>query len=236
MPVENVCAVYYFARARGRVARGEAKVRCPECAAEVSALREFCPHCGTSLHRDARDVRGPSTERSEEELKRNRKTVLIAGAALLLALGVMGKGSWFMTRIDLGGDESRRAPAVVQAEQFFQAYRQDPHKADKLYRHREMVVTGEFLRIAPDGSGDPDLRLKTSDPEAPLGVDLIRASQGQATELKPGQIITVSCERVGRTGEERWLRNCAIQTVRDTAAPAAAPAPAAPAKDAKTGG
>jgi hypothetical protein len=115
---------------------------------------------------------------------------------------------------------------VVEAQQLFQAYRDDADAADEEYGDREIVATGEFLRIAPDGRGDPDLRLKTSDPAAPLGIDLIRASHGQATQLRPGQTITVSCAGVGRTGEERWLRNCAIQTVKEgSAGPAASPAP-----------
>jgi hypothetical protein len=111
---------------------------------------------------------------------------------------------------------------VVQAEQFFQAYRRNPRAANGEFRHREMVVTGEFVRVAPDANGDPDLRLKTSDPDAPLGIDLIRASHRQAAQLRPGQVVTVSCERVDRTGEEHWLRNCAIQTVR-AASPSASP-------------
>ena len=40
------------------------------------------------------------------------------------------------------------------------------------FADREMVVTGEFLRIVPDGYGSLDMRLKTSNPEAPLGIDL----------------------------------------------------------------
>ena len=69
-----------------------------------------------------------------------------------------------------------------------------------------------------------------TDPEAPLGIDLIRASHEQAMQLRPGQTVTVSCQRVNRTGEERWLQNCAIQTVEgsgDSASPASpADAPA----------
>jgi hypothetical protein len=193
----------------------------------VSPHREYCPQCGTPIHRTRREGRsGRPIAGSEDELKSNRKKVLIAGAAILLALGVMGKISWFGAKFDFGSHERPRGAAVVQAEQFFQAYRNDAHAAEKLYRHRELVVTGEFLRIAPDGSGDPDLRFKTSDPQAPLGVDLIRASHEQAIQLRPGQIVTVDCERVGRTGAERWLRNCAIQAVKDGSASPAAPSPA----------
>ena len=70
-------------------------MRCPECAADVPPLREFCPKCGTPTDPGLRErlQRRPST-RPPEELKRNRKTVLIGAAALLLALGVAGKFSW----------------------------------------------------------------------------------------------------------------------------------------------
>ena len=201
-------------------------MRCPECAAEVSPLREYCPQCGTPIHRAPREGRpaGP-VPRSEEELKRNRRNVLVIGAAILLTVGVVGKISWFGPSIDIRSDERRRGPAVVKAEEVFQAYRRDARAADRQFRRREMVVTGEFLRITPDGQGDPDLRLKTTDPEAPLGIDLIRASHEQAMQLRPGQTVTVSCQRVNRTGEERWLQNCAIQTVEGSGAAASPSAP-----------
>ena len=203
------------------------ELHCPECAAEVPAYREFCPKCGAPIHRSRRErLSAQPGARSDEELKRNRRKVLVIGAAILLAMGIAGKVSWVGTSIEHESEDRPRGPAVVQAQQLFDAYRDDPRAADKLYRRREMVVTGQFVRIAPDGRGDPDLRLATSDPQAPLGIDLIRASHEQATQLRPGQTITVSCERVDRTRDERWLRNCAIQTVKETEATAPAPAPA----------
>jgi len=207
-------------------------VHCPECDAIVSPEREFCPACGTPI-RLGRRGRGPGgrrpTERSDEELKSNRKRVLIIGAAILFTLGIVSRGSWFGATIDHDSADRPRGPAVVEAQQLFQAYRDDPRAANRQYGHREMVVTGEFVRIAPDGNGDPDLRLKTSDPAAPLGIDMIRASHEQATQLRPGQIVTVSCARVDRTGDERWLRSCAIQSVSEArAVPAPPPVPAAP--------
>ncbi|WP_225421628.1 OB-fold putative lipoprotein [Sphingomonas parva] len=168
-------------------------------------------------------------------MKRNRARVLVIGAALLLAAGVVGKGDWFPIRINGDSHESResregpRGAAIVPVQQLIQAYRDDPDAADDLYRHREMVVTGPFVRIAPDGQGDPDLRLGTSDPAGQFGADLIRASHEQATRLRPGQVVTVGCQRIDRSGDERWLRNCAIQSVADVgaSAPPAAPAPPA---------
>ena len=210
-------------------------MHCPECDAIVSPEREFCPACGTPI-RLGRRGRGPSgrrpdgsgpTERSEEELRGNRKRVLVLGAALLFGLAIFGKLNFFSpTHIDIGSHDRPRGPAIVEAQQLFQAYRDDPRAADRQYGRREMVVTGEFVRIAPDGRGDPDLRLKTSDPAAPLGIDMIPASFDQATTLRPGQIVTVSCARVDRTGDERWLRSCAIQSVSEAhAVPAPPPVP-----------
>ncbi|HZC37838.1 MAG TPA: hypothetical protein VE221_04095, partial [Sphingomicrobium sp.] len=66
--------------------------------------------------------------------------------------------------------------------------------------------------------------------DAPLGVDLDRVSVDQATRLQPGQTVTVSCHRVARTGDERWLQDCAIQPTGEvSAAPATPPAATAPA-------
>ena len=82
-----------------------------------------------------------------------------------------------------------------------------------------MVVSGAFVRTVPDGYGSIDMRLKTSNPQAPLGVDLDRVSVEEATKLEPGQDVTVSCRRVSQTGEERWLQDCVIQPPAETGAP-----------------
>ena len=84
------------------------------------------------------------------------------------------------------------------------------------------------------------MRLKTSNPQAPLGVDLDRVSVEEATKLEPGQDVTVSCRRVSQTGEERWLQDCVIQPPGETgaapAAPRAPPPPPAPLPQAQGNG
>jgi hypothetical protein len=67
-------------------------VKCPECAADVNVLREFCPSCGAVLHRDSpsRQPAGPSG-RPGDQLNDNRKKLLIGGGAILLALAALGK-------------------------------------------------------------------------------------------------------------------------------------------------
>lgn len=160
-------------------------MRCPECAADVPLLREFCPKCGAATDPGLRDSlqRGPGGRqnpepgpagRSPEELKRNRKTVLIGAAALLLALGVAGKFSWpgHMVHFESRERHEAKGPVTIDADQLYQAYRDDPDGATRRFGGREMVVSGEFIRIVPDGWGSLDLRLKTSNPEKPLGIDV----------------------------------------------------------------
>jgi hypothetical protein len=206
-------------------------VRCPECAGEVSALREFCPHCGTPMHRSSVE-RGPGAPggRSDDELKHNRRNVLIIGAAVLAVAGITSRSAWFGATFHLGSHHRERGPVVIDAQQVYDAYRDDAHAAARRFRDREMVVSGEFVRIVPDGQGNPDLRLKTSDPDAPLGVDLAAISYEPAARLKPGQRVTVSCQRITGSGDDRWLQNCAIQNAAggQPAAPASSPAPTAP--------
>ena len=210
-------------------------MRCPECAGEVPPLREFCPHCGAPTH-PSRSERGPVAAggRSEEELKRNRRNVLVAVAALLAVAGLTSRASWFGATFNIGSHHRERGPVVIDAQQIYDAYRDDAHAAARRFRGREMVVTGEFVRIVPDGQGNPDLRLKTSDPEAPLGVDLAPISYDQSARLKPGQRVTVSCQRITGSGDDRWLQNCAIQNVAGGQAAAPAPPPAAAAPPAPT--
>ena len=206
-------------------AKGDGEVRCPECTAEVPAFREFCPQCGAATSRSRPGPDRPS-ERSDEELKRNRKTVLIIGAVLLVTAGIAGNGPWF-SNIHFDRDDRPRGPVTIEAAQLYDAYRDDAQAASKRFEGREMVVSGEFVRIVPDGNGNPDLRLKTSNPELPLGADLAQIAHAEAAQLKPGQTVTVSCQRITGSEDERWLQNCAIQAVKVVSPPAAPSAPPA---------
>jgi hypothetical protein len=150
-------------------------------------------------------------ERSPEELKRNRRTVLIIGAAIIFGTAALSPFSWLGFGVGSIEVPRHRAPVTIEAQQLYDAYRQNDRAANRRYRNREMVVSGEFVRIVPDGNGEPDLRLKTSDPERPLGADLFQVSHDAATRLRPGQRVTVSCRRMAGSREERWLQNCSIQ-------------------------
>jgi len=216
-------------------------VRCPGCGAEVSLLRDNCPHCGTrtdSVFRDPQP-RGRSG-RSPEELSRNRKTVLgIAGAVLVLAVAMgnfhpFGRHLSFSpgaVRIDTRSD-SQRQPVTIGAAQLFEAYHTDSQAADRRFGDRPMVVSGEFVRTVPDGYGSIDMRLKTSHPDLPLGIDLDSHSVDAATKLQPGQMVTVSCSRVAGTGDDPWLQDCVLQPSAAATEPAPAevgpPSPPAP--------
>jgi len=206
----------------------------------VPLLREFCPKCGAatdpglreSLHRGRNQELGPGP-RSSDELKRNRKTVLIGAAALLLALGVAGKFSWpgHIIHIDSHDRAGPKGPVTVEADQLYQAYRDDPDAAAKRFGDREMVVSGEFIRIVPDGWGSLDLRLKTSNPEQPLGIDVAQLALDDARKLRPGQRVTVSCQHMGSGGDVLWVQDCAIQSTAGGSAaptPPASPSPPAP--------
>jgi hypothetical protein len=207
-------------------------VRCPECSADVSALREFCPNCGAAM---APGIRG-SLLRGRGGLpadgrKGTRKAVLIGGAAaILLALGVAGQFAWPWSNstITIGSGERNqpRGPVTIEADQLHQAYRDDPGGAAERYDNREMVVSGEFLRIVPDGYGSLDLRLKTSNSEDPLGIDVTQLAIEDAKLLRPGQRVTVSCQRMGSGADEIWVQDCAIQLTGDVAPPSPATSPA----------
>lgn len=196
-------------------------MQCPECDAELSPQREFCPQCGTPTSRTLREAR--SSDRPEPELLRSRRRVFVVGAAMLFGVAILGNFSLFSADIDLVPDEPRLGPAVIEAQQLYEAYRDDFEAADDLYSDREMVVSGEFVRIAPDGNGHPDLRLRTSDPARQWSADLIPIAHEPAARLRPGQRVTVSCQRMARYGDIRYLQNCAIETEAEGDAAAAAP-------------
>jgi len=206
-------------------------VRCTECAADVDPLREFCPHCGTATHSSLSQSRlQRSGERSPAELQRNRKTVLVIAGGIAALLVVM-KGVPFIGHgIHIDIDDDRHKGAVVTtATDFARAYAQDPAAAEKKFGGREISVSGEFLRIVPDGYGSIDMRLKTAQPDFPLGADLVDASVEDARHLTPGQQVTVSCRNVAGAGNDRWLQSCAIQTTGNAPpAPPTAPSPPTP--------
>ncbi len=208
-------------------------MRCPECSADVSALREFCPICGAAMDPgiresfqrglDGRPTGGP---------KRTGKAVLIGGAAaILLALGVASQvtGSWSAPADSIGSDErdQPRGPVTIEADQLHKAYQDDPDAAARRFGNREMVVSGEFLRIVPDGYGSLDLRLKTSNPDEPLGIDVTQLAIEDAKRLLPGQRVTVSCQHMGSGGDEMWVQDCAIQLTGNVAMPSSATPPKA---------
>ena len=99
--------------------------------------------------------------RPQSELKSNRKTILIAAAAVL-GLGVLANAVFDpnpMVSIDrddrptIPSRPEARGAVTIDAEELYQAYREDEEAADRRFDDREMVVTGEFLRIVPDGAG-----------------------------------------------------------------------------------
>ncbi len=164
--------------------------------------------------------------------KGSRKTVLIGGAAILLALGVAGQLTWPWssptTLIDSEDRDQPSGPVTIEADQLHEAYRNDPDAAANRFHGREMVVSGEFLRIVPDGYGSLDLRLETSDPEEPLGIDVAQLAIEDAKQLRPGQRVTVSCQQMGSGGDELWVQDCAIQLAGDVALPSPPTSPPTP--------
>jgi hypothetical protein len=161
-----------------------------------------------------------------------RKKVLIGAAAVFLALGIGGQLGWRGPHISVNADprDQARGPVTIEAEALQKAYQDDPQGAARRFGNREMVVSGEFLRIVPDGYGSLDLRLKTSNPDGPLGVDVAQVAIEDAKQLRPGQRVTVSCQQMGSGGDELWLQDCAIQQTGGFAPPPAAP-PAPPPPD-----
>jgi hypothetical protein len=174
-------------------------------------------------------------DRPADGQKNTRKAVLIGGAAaILLGLGVADQLTWPWSdpTISIGSDPRNqlRGPVTIEADQLYKAYQDDPEAAARRFGNREMVVSGEFLRIVPDGYGSLDLRLKTSNPEGPLGVDVAQLAIEDAKQLRPGQRVTVSCQQMGSGGDELWLQDCAIQQTGGVAQPPPAP-PAPPPPD-----
>lgn len=205
-------------------------MRCPECSADVSALREFCPICGAAMDSGVRGslLRGPGG-RPGDGRKGSGKAVLIGGAAaILLALGLAGQftGSWPDSPVAEERNQPR-GPVTIEADQLYKAYADDPRAAAERFADREMVVSGEFVRIVPDGYGSLDLRLKTSNPNAELGIDVAQLAIEDAKQLRPGQQVTVSCQRMGSGGDELWVQDCAIQLAGDVALPDSAAVPEA---------
>ncbi len=172
-------------------------MQCQGCRAEVSWRREFCPNCGTAMDSSIREslLRGRD-ERPNHDRKSLRKAAVIGGGAILLALGVAGQISWPWSDSSVEMETEARAqprgPVMIEADELHKAYRDNPDEAAELYEGREMVVSGEFLRIVPDGYGSLDLRLKTSDANVQLGIDVAQIAIEDAKQLLPGQWVTVS--------------------------------------------
>lgn len=210
-------------------------MRCAECAAEVPPLREFCPQCGAPTDPGLRERRHRlGRPRSTGELPGNRKKVLVVVAAMV-GLGIVGS-AMFDDKFDSDSGDRPTIPSrpqahgavTISAEDLYQAYRDDERAADRRFDDREMVVTGEFLRIVPDGYGSLDLRLKTSNPEVPVGIDLAALAIEDGKKLRPGQQVTASCKGMGGSGNELWVKDCAIQPVGEAGVAPSPPATESP--------
>lgn len=202
-------------------------MRCPGCGADVSALREFCPICGTAMDDG---VRGSLSRGREvgpgDGPKGLRKALAIGGGVVLLALGAAQfTGSESSSSVESDERAQAGGAVTIEAVDLHKAYLDDARAAAQRFGGREMVVSGEFTRIVPDGYGSLDLRLKTSNPDAELGVDVADLAIEDARRLRPGQRVTVSCQGMGEGGEELWVRECAIQF--DGPATASSPEPPA---------
>jgi hypothetical protein len=207
----------------------------------VSVLREFCPQCGTPMDeglRTAKREHERGGDRPPQELKQNRKTFLIAAGSVLLLLAAAGKFDWGSRVIHFDSDEPKHRTVTIDADDLAKAYSVAADVAAKRFSGKEMVVTGEFLRLVPDGYGSLDMRLKTSDADAPLGVDLADVAIADAKKLRPGQEVTVSCHGIAGSGNDRWLQDCAVQPTEDAdeaiPTPPAPPAPPPPPGKGKT--
>ncbi|MGN6588915.1 MAG: hypothetical protein ACTHKE_01300 [Sphingomicrobium sp.] len=206
-------------------------MRCPDCGAEVSPLRDACPRCGASTDR-LFDRLDQSRERSPSELARNRKTVFAIGGGVLLLAAVMGNIHPFgrhlsvspgVIKIDTRNEP--KEPVTIDAAELFEAYHKDSGAADRRFGGREMVVTGEFLRTVPDGYGSIDMRLKTDHPDTPLGIDLDSHSVDAATKLEAGETVTLSCRKVAGWGDDPWLQDCVLQPPAEIEPESLAPRP-----------
>ena len=214
-------------------------MQCSECGTEFSALREFCPKCGASSDPAVQARRRSAAEPRSDNLNRNRNRVLLIGAGLLATLGMVNAfdgdfGFGDHVRVERMPSPTANAAVEIEADALYRAFRDDPRGAERRFEGREMVVTGEFLRIVPDGYGSLDLRLRTSNPDVPIGVDVAELALDEAKQLRPGQRVTVSCQQMGGHDEELWVRDCAIQSVDGETSSRASPnggpiAPSAPA-------
>jgi hypothetical protein len=205
-------------------------VRCKDCGADVPVLREFCPGCGaptdSSLRERQRLLGQDRPPRTDSGPTGNRTGFAVAAAVLLLGVGLLASNGLPFGGADDPGEVRQRSTVTIEAEQLYTAYRDDPRGSQERFGGREMVVSGEFVRIVPDGYGSLDLRLKTSDPGVELGVDLAQLAIEDGRSLRPGQRVTVSCQQMGNGGEELWVQDCAIQPTAPADEPASEPAPA----------
>ena len=107
-------------------------MRCSGCGTDVSLLREFCPQCRTPTDPGLRESRlRRDRDRSPADLKQNRKTVLIACAAIAGVLAVAGKLSWAIPSVHINLHEPPRGPVVTDAVELSRAYAADPAAAEK---------------------------------------------------------------------------------------------------------
>lgn len=204
----------------------------------MSVLADECPNCGapSSFGPDRDDV-------VPDDVMRRRRRVLGIGVIFFIAVAVLGRNSWF-SWIDFDDPdhinpaahaETDAAMVATTATELFETYRDNSQAWKLRFSKRPLEVSGTVVRVVNDPGGSaPNVLLGTSDPAAPLWIDLDKRSYDASATLKPGDNVTVQCRYTQRNWDPSRpiMRHCNFEQAKAlpaTQAPAALPQP--PSKD-----
>jgi hypothetical protein len=145
-----------------------------------------------------------------------RRSLGAGGVVLLLlwaAVDLAGGGpTQRPTAMDpaLASDLEELATPVVEiwARQLHLAYATNEIAADAKYRGRRLLVHGAVQAISKDFLDRPYLALVSGNEFADVMATLDREAVARASQLQPGEVVTLRCTGAGRAVGSAILRAC----------------------------
>jgi hypothetical protein len=101
------------------------------------------------------------------------------------------------------------AATKVTAEQLARDYQADERAADKKYKGKVLLLSGEVV-AAWSVDGDVRVMLKGIAPAKLVVLEFKRAFQDRARSLNSGQPVTVKGRSAGLVSDFPWVRDCEL--------------------------
>lgn len=185
---------------------------CPRCAETVKAAAIVCRHCGYEFASSSPGATTSSGEAARSGMSFGKKALIGIGA-LLAILFIIGMVSGPAPEQDAGaaGPVAKAAPATkVTSAELARAYEANEAAAQQKYGDQALEISGTVTAVTLDFADNPVIQLNGINDIIGVQAALADASKAQAANVKKGQKVTLTCEKVSEVIGMPMLANCTM--------------------------